>query len=580
MNDIKLSAAMSIRHASGFGRTLAKASAPKSKSGRAASNGGFPLPGKSVSSAAGFTRAAGEQPAGAAAPVSLHKLILPGPWLVRCLFILAVLALLLPIAAYLRLPLIVAAALLILAATLDLLRSRREFRPLEIELAAGHWVASAASPDPEDANSPASSVLVPSFPLVRLRQHQAGSLDWIISGLPAGRRLRLRLAIGAMDAGTQEALGLSGEPKIWNLAAASDSARRRLRVRTLLTPLRRGSYSGLCAAIETESRWRLWRLRRRFGLRGCLRVYPDLRGARRQLLRSRLYYSALGARPQLTGQGRDYERLREYLPGDPYSDLSWKATARRGHPVVRVFQWERLQPLLVVLDHSRLAARRQEWNVPAMHPLASGKAAAAEPLLEAYLRAALLASETAVRLGDQVGLACFAGELTHFLTPGIGSRALAACRRILVGLSAEHSTPDYPAVCAALAAALRRRSLLLWLTDCAEPALAPELMAGFDLLRQRHVVVVSSPLPAAVAPLFGRDSGVRSSAAAQAQAAELAREGSAAIYRRLAGHREYVRLLELRRRLERRGVALRWARSDLELSAVETYLEAKRNQRL
>ena len=36
INDNKLSAAMSIRPASGFGRTLAKASAPKSKSGRAA----------------------------------------------------------------------------------------------------------------------------------------------------------------------------------------------------------------------------------------------------------------------------------------------------------------------------------------------------------------------------------------------------------------------------------------------------------------------------------------------------------------------------------------------------------------
>ncbi len=36
INDIKLSASMSIRNASGFGRTFAKASAPKSKSGRAA----------------------------------------------------------------------------------------------------------------------------------------------------------------------------------------------------------------------------------------------------------------------------------------------------------------------------------------------------------------------------------------------------------------------------------------------------------------------------------------------------------------------------------------------------------------
>ena len=32
--------------------------------------------------------------------------------------------------------------------------------------------------------------------------------------------------------------------------------------------------------------------------------------------------------------GREFESLREYVPGDEYRRISWKATARRGRPVV------------------------------------------------------------------------------------------------------------------------------------------------------------------------------------------------------------------------------------------------------
>ncbi len=55
MNDNKLSAAMRIRPASGFGRILAKASAPKSKSSRAAScNSAMQAPRREEPGRAGF----------------------------------------------------------------------------------------------------------------------------------------------------------------------------------------------------------------------------------------------------------------------------------------------------------------------------------------------------------------------------------------------------------------------------------------------------------------------------------------------------------------------------------------------
>ena len=38
------------------------------------------------------------------------------------------------------------------------------------------------------------------------------------------------------------------------------------------------------------------------------------------------------------GKGREFERLRDYLPGDSYEDIHWKATARRRTPAVKLYQ--------------------------------------------------------------------------------------------------------------------------------------------------------------------------------------------------------------------------------------------------
>src|SRR5258708_1628120 len=57
------------------------------------------------------------------------------------------------------------------------------------------------------------------------------------------------------------------------------------------------------------------------------------------------------------GRGREFEKLREYVPGDGFDEIHWKATARHGHPITKVFQVERTQEVYVVIDSSRLAGR-------------------------------------------------------------------------------------------------------------------------------------------------------------------------------------------------------------------------------
>src|SRR5262249_57242960 len=89
-----------------------------------------------------------------------------------------------------------------------------------------------------------------------------------------------------------------------------------------------------------------------------VRVYPNLIAERKKLAALFLNRGPLGlhARRQV-GKGRDFEKLREYVPGDSFDEIHWKATARRAKPITKVFQIERTQEVYVVLDASRLSSR-------------------------------------------------------------------------------------------------------------------------------------------------------------------------------------------------------------------------------
>jgi uncharacterized protein (DUF58 family) len=53
---------------------------------------------------------------------------------------------------------------------------------------------------------------------------------------------------------------------------------------------------------------------------------------------------------RMRGRGLDFEEIRDYLAGDDIRAFDWKATARTGRPLVRVFTEERDRPTCLVLD--------------------------------------------------------------------------------------------------------------------------------------------------------------------------------------------------------------------------------------
>src|SRR5205814_1210550 len=121
-------------------------------------------------------------------------------------------------------------------------------------------------------------------------------------------------------------------------------------------------------------------------------------------------------------------------------DIHWKATARRGHPITKVFQLERTQEIYVIIDASRLSAKEQP--APGGEPESSG----AQPLLERFITSGLVLGLAAEQQGDLFGLLTFTDKVETFVRARNGKAHFSACRDALYTLQPQTVTPDYDEV--------------------------------------------------------------------------------------------------------------------------------------
>jgi len=329
--------------------------------------------------------------------------------------------------------------------------------------------------------------------------------------------------------------------------------------------LRRGLWPGPRVGIERRSRFGIWRLRQWFDLPVPLRIDADLRAGRREMLRSPIYRALVASRETpWTGQGRDFERLREYQPGDNYAEIAWKSTARRGAPVTRLFQWEQKQEVYFVVDQSRASAQALDpaWQTETC----TSRARAPRRLLDLAVETALVGATVALELGDEFGLVTYAEEQKSWLRAGSGQFQFHQFRDHLLNLEPLPTTADYEALFSTIRVRLRRRAYLVLLADLAERSISDSMSRGIALLRSAHVVLMTSILPAHARPAFSSGEEPRT---------------DQEVYAALAGERENQRLGALARHLRQLGTELRFVPPEHFLrTAVEGYLESKREQRL
>ncbi len=206
-----------------------------------------------------------------------------------------------------------------------------------------------------------------------------------------------------------------------------------------------------------------------------LRVYPRFATADEYRLLARIDQRDEDARRrrQVRGQGTEFESLARYARGDDPRRMDWKASAKRGYLVTRNLQTERGQQVSLMIDCGRLMAERiGDFS-----------------RLEHALNAAVMLSHVAQKRGDTVAVATFSDRIESF-TPALkGATLVRAVMDSLLTVQVRQVESDYWQVVGEAMDKLKRRSLLIMVTDVLDADAGTGLIHNMARAAGRHLVL-------------------------------------------------------------------------------------------
>lgn len=243
-----------------------------------------------------------------------------------------------------------------------------------------------------------------------------------------------------------------------------------------LTPPNRGRYEFGRIAVRYLSRLGLVWCQNYLGEAQTVKVYPNMRRAREAELRAlgANSYLAIQRKAVRRGEGREFESMRDYVRGDELRHISWTATARRSKLITRQYQIERDQTILIAVDAGRLMTGRIEG----------------ETKFDTAIHASLALMSMAARGGDHAGLAIFGRKIKKYLAPKRGIEHMDAVLEALHDLEPELIEPSYARGFQFISANLKKRALIVILTDLVDKESSKELINSLKLLRPRHLPIV------------------------------------------------------------------------------------------
>ena len=315
-----------------------------------------------------------------------------------------------------------------------------------------------------------------------------------------------------------------------------------------LVPLRRGE-------AHLQSLWLRWRgplglvqreLRHPLGL--TIAITPNVRAVRTTALRffgARQFLSGIKVE-RYTGDGSEFDALREFQPGLDHRAMNWKASARHRKLLSQDFRAERNHQVVLAIDTGHLMRE----------PLAG------IPRLDHAINSGLLLSYFCLRTGDRVGLYGVDEKVRCFAEPQGNVQAFPRLQRLSASLQYSASETNFTLGLAELATRLRRRSLVVLLTDFNDTTGAELMLENVDRLSRRHLVLFVAL----------RDAGLDE--LAERRPASLADLHRAVVAQDLARERDLVL-----RRLRRLGVhTIDAPPSAVSVHLLNRYLDIKRRE--
>ena len=176
------------------------------------------------------------------------------------------------------------------------------------------------------------------------------------------------------------------------------------------------------------------------------------------------------------GSGSELLFLRDYRPGDSVRAIDWKATARSGKHMVRVFTEEQHLTIVFAIDAGRT----------------SGIQAGSLSRYHHYVNICARLAEKAIAHNDLIGLVVFADKPLLSLPPARGNPALVKLRHALLTTAPSTRESNPLAAASELQRWLRHRSLVVLLSDLDISDVSSQLIDTVRLLSPKHLPLIAT----------------------------------------------------------------------------------------
>ncbi|MDR0845788.1 MAG: DUF58 domain-containing protein [Tannerella sp.] len=173
------------------------------------------------------------------------------------------------------------------------------------------------------------------------------------------------------------------------------------------------------------------------------------------------------------GHHTEFEHIKEYVKGDDYRTINWKASARRSQLMVNTYQDERSQQIYNVIDKGRIMQS-------SFHGMT---------LLDYSINASLVLSFIAIHKEDKAGLITFANEFETFVPASKQAGQMQVILENLYRQQTNFGESDYSSLYVHLNKHISKRSLLIIYTNF-ENIIGMERQLNYmQQLARQHVVL-------------------------------------------------------------------------------------------
>ena len=243
-----------------------------------------------------------------------------------------------------------------------------------------------------------------------------------------------------------------------------------------LRPVKRGEYSFGAVNVLVSSPLGIVSRRFRFSADKLVPVYPSFLQMRKyELLAIHNRLLEIGVKKiRRIGQNQEFELIKDYVSGDDFRTVNWKATARRSRLMVNQFQDERSQQVYSLIDKGRV-----------MQMPFKGMS-----LLDYAINASLVISNIAIKKSDKAGLITFQDKVGSILPAGRTNNQMARIQEVLYNQKTAFLETDFSVLYSSVRRAISHRSLLLLFTNFESVYSLQRQLPYLLNLSKMHLVVV------------------------------------------------------------------------------------------